>query len=76
MHFKDLPVLVTDINVSGLYLLRFMMSASNIVEPTLLIQICFLYPSLNFFNGIMMGSPVKLTIAFTLFGIPFFMTSA
>lgn len=64
-------MLVIAINTLGLYSIRFMMSASNIVEPILLTQMRFLYVFPKYLKGIMMGSPVKLTTAVTSQGIPF-----
>lgn len=57
-------------NTFGLCLEQSMMSASNIVEPILLIQTCFLYLFPNFLKGTMIGAPVKFTTALILFGIP------
>jgi len=46
------------------------MSVSNIVEPTLLIQIFCLKLLPKYLKGIMIGSPVKLTTAVVLLGTP------
>jgi len=59
-----------------LHLAEFMISVSNAVEPTLLIQIFFLKLSPKLLKGTIIGSPVKLTTAVTSLGTPLIIKSA
>jgi len=73
---STLPVLVIVINTSGLHLVEFNKSVSNIVDPTLLIQIFCLKLLPKRLKGTMIGSPVKLTTAVMLLGTPLSIKSA
>lgn len=65
------------INTLGLHLVEFnIISVSNIVEPTLLIQIFCLKWLPKYLKGTMIGSPVKLTTAVVLIGTPLCIKSA
>lgn len=70
------PVFVIVINTLGLHLEEFMISVSNAVQPTLLIQIFFLKLFPKLLKGIIMGSPDKLTTAVTSLGTPLVIRSA